>query len=66
MGKKEDDETQTTAVGYCRIEKKMTKHISTLNPKGDWVCTLCRSRCSELKSIPKAKRIDYLKMEHLK
>ena len=45
-------EKQNYAVGWCNLEKQMTKHISTLNPKGSWVCTLCRHACSELKQAP--------------
>ena len=56
---------QNTGMGWCIREKKMTQHISTLNPKGFWVCTLCRCRCSELKSPPIVKKLNYLNLEHL-
>jgi len=54
------EQEQMEKYGWCIMEKKMTKHISTVSPKGDWVCTMCRCRCSELKKEPRVKKIDYL------
>ena len=42
--------------GWCEREKRITKHVSMVNPKGDWVCTMCRCRCSELKVAPPVKK----------
>ncbi len=52
----EDDQKQTHAPGWCKIDKMITKHISTLSPKGFWVCTLCGCRCSELKGVPRVRK----------
>ncbi len=61
------EQMQNTGMGWCRLEKKITQHISTLSPTGDWVCTICRCRCSELKPTPTPKKYkyNYLKLEHL-
>jgi hypothetical protein len=59
------EEMQTTGMGWCRREKKMTQHISTLSPTGYWVCTLCRCRCSELNPPPEAKKINHLKLVYV-
>lgn len=43
---------QTFKMGYCKTEKKMTQFVSTLSPKGGWVCTTCPFRVKELLKIP--------------
>ena len=51
---------QRYKTGWCNREKMITDHVSTLSPKGFWVCTMCRCRCSELKPVPRVKKINYL------
>ena len=38
--------------GYCPIEKMKTRFVSSVSPKGFWVCTNCRYRTKELKQEP--------------
>jgi len=52
-----DQQMQRYGAGWCRVCKMVTKHISTLNPKGFWVCTMCRSKSSKLNPVPRVKKI---------
>lgn len=54
-----DQQMQRYKLGWCEREKMITKHISMVTPKGDWVCTICRCRCSKLKGVPRVKKLYY-------
>lgn len=37
-------EKQTYELRECKLCAKDTTHISTLSPKGSWVCCMCRTK----------------------
>lgn len=66
----EEEEKQTYKFMNCRTCKVETRFVSTLSPKGDWVCCRCRTKVCEkqvkLEIDPQGYRIRSLKEGELK
>jgi len=46
------EEVQEHKDGWCKFEKKMKTFVSTVSPKGFWVCTTCSFKTEKLLKPP--------------
>lgn len=57
---------QRFEMGYCKTENGMRQFVSTLSPRGSWVCTSCSFKTSKLLKAPTPKfSKDYLYLNKL-